>query len=126
MAHFAQLDENNKVIQVLVVNDDYLKDENGNEVEELGKSHMELVHGGKWIQTSYNHNIRVRYAGIGYTYDETLDAFLLPKPYESWVLNEITASWEAPVPEPTDAPEGSYYQWNEGLLDWELITPPTE
>jgi len=126
MAHFAQLDENNKVIQVLVVNDDYLKDENGNEVEELGKSHMESVHGGKWVQTSYNGNIRVRYAGIGYTYDETLDAFLAPKPYESWVLNETTAFWEAPVPEPTDAPEGSYYQWNERLVDWELITPPTE
>lgn len=126
MAHFAQLDENNKVIQVFVVNDDYLKDENGNEVEELGKSHMEAVHGGKWVQTSYNGNIRVRYAGIGYTYDETLDAFLLPKPYESWVLNETSANWEAPVPEPTDAPEGSYYQWNEELVNWELITPPTE
>jgi hypothetical protein len=126
MAHFAQLDENNKVIQVLVVNDDYLKDENGNEVEELGKSHMESVHGGKWIQTSYNHNTRVRYAGTGYTYDETLDAFLPPKPYESWILNEKTADWEAPVPEPTDAPEGSYYQWNEEEQSWELITPPTE
>ena len=123
MAHFAELDENNKVTRVLVVNDDYLKDENGNEVEELGKAHMESVHGGRWIQTSYNHNIRVRYAGIDYTYDEELDAFLYPKPHNSWVLNEETYDWEPPIPMPTDAPEGYYYQWNETLVNWELITP---
>jgi hypothetical protein len=122
MAHFAELDQNNKVIRVLVVNDDYLKDENGNEVEEIGKTHMESTLGGKWIQTSYNNNIRVRYAGIGYTYDETLDAFIPPKPHNSWILNETTANWEAPVPMPDDAPEGSYYQWNEDIINWELIT----
>lgn len=126
MSHFAELDENNKVIKVLVVNDDYLKDENGNEVEELGRSHMESIHGGRWIQTSYNNNIRVRYAGIGYTYDETLDAFIPPKPYPSWVLNETTADWEAPTPMPQDVPEGSYYEWSEDNVDWELITPPIE
>ena len=156
MAHFAQLDENNKVINVVVVNDDYLKDENGNEVEELGKSHMESVHGGRWVQTSYNNNIRVRYAGIGYIYDETLDAFIPPKPYESWILNETTAYWEPPfsrpapedelgegqyyrwnepivnweiyppTPMPNDAPEGSYYNWNEDTTSWELITPEPE
>ena len=122
MAHFAEIDENNKVTRVLVVNDDYLKDENGNEVEELGRDHLESVHGGRWIQTSYNHNIRVRYAGINYIYDEELDAFLYPKPYNSWILNQETYEWESPTPMPTDAPEGSYYQWNEELVDWELIT----
>ena len=126
MAHFAELDQNNIVTRVIVVNDDYLKDENGDEVEELGIAHLESVHGGNWVQTSYNNNIRVHYAGIGYTYDETLDAFIPPKPYNSWVLNETTADWEAPVPEPTDAPEGSYYEWNEETTSWELITPPTE
>lgn len=126
MAHFAELDENNVVTRVIVVNDDYLKDENGNEVEELGIAHLESVHGGKWVQTSYNHNIRVRYAGIGYTYDETLDAFISPKSYNSWVFNETTTSWEPPIAIPTNAPEGSYYVWNEDLVNWELITPPTE
>jgi len=126
MAHFAELDQNNVVTRVLVVNDDYLRDENGNEVEALGCAHMESIHGGKWVQTSYNNNIRVRYAGIGCTYDETLDAFIPPKPYPSWIFNQTTADWEAPVPMPTDAPEGSYYEWNEEILNWELITPPTE
>ena len=120
MAHFAQLDENNKVIQVLVVNDDYLKDENGNEVEELGRLHMESVHGGRWIQTSYNGKIRFRYAGIGYLYDEKIDAFVYPKPYESWILNKKTAEWNPPIPMPTDAPEGSFYQWNEETKNWIL------
>lgn len=112
MAHFAQLNENNEVVQVLVVNDDYLKDENGNEVEALGRAHMESVHAGKWIQTSYNNNIRVRYAGIGYTYDEDLDAFIRPKPYSSWNLDSSTAEWISPIPYPTD---GKDYSWDEEL-----------
>ena len=124
MAHFAQLDENNIVTTVLVVNDGYLKDGNGSEVEALGRAHMESLYGGKWVQTSYNNNIRVRYAGIGYSYDETLDAFIPPKPYSSWVLNETTADWDPPTPMPEDAPEGAYYEWNEDILNWELITPP--
>ena len=126
MAHFAELDTNNIVTRVLVVNDDYLKDENGNEVESLGCAHMEQVHGGKWVQTSYNNNIRVHYAGIGFSYNQELDSFISPKPHPSWVLNETDVTWEAPVPKPTDAPEGSYYSWNEDLVNWELITPPTE
>jgi hypothetical protein len=76
MAHFAELDDNNVVIRVLVVNDDYLKDENGNEVEALGRSHMESVHGGRWIQTSYNGNIRGSFASIGKIYDEATDTFI--------------------------------------------------
>lgn len=124
MAHFAQLDENNQVIKVLVVNDDYLKDENGNEVEELGQRHMELVHGGKWVQTSYNNNIRVRYAGRGMIYDETLDAFIPPKPYPSWVIDETTVDWKAPIPYPDDdqyPDDDHYYEWNEEIISWDLI-----
>jgi hypothetical protein len=97
MAHFAQLNSDNVVINVLVVNDDYLKDENGNEVEELGAAHMNRVHGGTWKQTSYNANIRVHYAGIGYSYDERLDAFVPPKPQGNWILNEETIEWEPHV-----------------------------
>jgi len=121
MAHFAELNKNNEVLRVLVVNDDYLKDENGNEVEELGRSHMESVYGGKWVQTSYNNKIRVHYAGIGFTYDETLDAFIPPKPYPSWGLNKITLDWEPPVSRPDD---GNPYEWNDETQSWDLILPP--
>ena len=82
MAHFAQIDDNNVVVTVLVVNDDYLKDENGNEVEALGRAHMEAVHRGRWIQTSYNNNIRGRFAGIGCIYDEVNDVFISPPDQE--------------------------------------------
>jgi len=123
MAHFAELDENNVVKTVLVVNDEYLKDVNGKEVEQLGKLHMEKVHGGKWVQTSYNNNFRVRYAGIGYTYDEALDAFIPPKPYASWVLNDETCYWEEPIPQP-EPEEGFRYVWNEEELDWDKVEVP--
>ena len=125
MAHFAQLNENNEVINVIVVGNDDCLDENGQESEQKGIEFCKSILGPntKWVQTSYNNNIRVRYAGIGMTYDKTLDAFIPPKPYNSWVLNNTTASWEAPVPMPSDAPEGSYYQWNEDNVNWELITP---
>lgn len=124
MAHFAELDTNNIVTRVLVVNDDWLRDADGNESEELGKSHMESVHGGRWIQTSYNGNFRTRYAGIGYSYNEELNAFIPPKPYNSWILNGEMADWEAPIPMPTDAPNRSYYEWNEETISWTLITIP--
>ena len=131
MAHFAELDTNNIVKRVLVVNDDYLKDENDNEVEALGRAHMEQVHGGKWVQTSYNNNIRKRYAGIGYQYHEELDAFILPSPFPSWVLIEETADWESPVgpaPELTEAQveSRSFYKWDEENLEWVLETPAPE
>jgi hypothetical protein len=82
--------------------------------------------GGNWKQTSYNGNFRKRFAGIGFTYNYQLDAFISPKPYPSWILNEQTAAWDAPVPYPTD---GKAYFWNEGTLSWQLMepqpTPPT-
>jgi len=121
MAHFAELDEHNIVKRVLVVNDDYLKDENGNEIEALGCAHMEAVHGGRWIKTSYNNNIRHRYAGKGFIYDKNLDVFLPPKYFDSWILDENNYEWKAPVPKPTNTPNGFYYEWNEESVNWVLI-----
>lgn len=128
MAHFAELDENNKVLSVIVISNDEIIDENGNEVEQLGIDYIRnvLKKPNRWIQTSYNNNIRVRYAGVGQTYDETLDAFILPKPtdpitgqeYSSWILNPETADWESPIPKPDD---GKEYQWNEDTQSWDLI-----
>ena len=73
---------------------------------------------GEWIQTSYTGSIRKNYAGIGFTYDKDRDAFIPPKPYDSWVLNEETCNWESPVPYPTDS---NQYKWNEETQSWELI-----
>lgn len=130
MAHFAQLDNNNIVVQVIVVSNADTSDHNGVEVEEIGISFCKNLLGShtNWKQTSYNGNIRGRYAGIGYTYNETLDAFIPPKPYESWVLNESTLDWEAPTLQPqltqNQIDSFSHYKWNEETLSWDLITPP--
>ena len=94
MAHFAQLDESNIVTQVIVVHNNELLD-NGVESEAKGAAFCQSLLGGNWIQTSYNGNIRKNFAGIGYTYDQTRDAFIPPKPEEgNWVLNEDTCLWE--------------------------------
>jgi hypothetical protein len=106
MSHWAEIDENNIVLRVLVGN---------NSEPDEGEAFMNSL-GGTWVKTSYNGNIRKNYAGIGYTYDAGRDAFIAPKPYESWVLNEETCQWESPVPYPTD---GVMYQWNEELADWQ-------
>lgn len=99
MAHFAKLDENNIVTEVIVVHNNELLDENGNESEAKGIAFCQNLFGGTWIQTSYNHNFRKRYAGIGYTYNAELDAFIKPKPHPQnlpWVLNTVTADWKLP------------------------------
>ena len=95
MAHFCQLDENNIVTQVIVVGNDDCTDANGNEVESIGVAFCQKLLGAEtnWKQTSYNNSTRVRYAGIGYSYNAELDAFISPKPFASWVLNEETADW---------------------------------
>ena len=119
MAHFAQLDDNNVVLQVIVVNNsDCL--ENGNESEAVGVAFCQSLLAGNWKQTSYNGNMRYNYAGIGYTYDEARDAFIAPKPYPSWVLNETTCQWGAPTPYPTD---DKTYSWDEPTTSWVEITP---
>jgi hypothetical protein len=111
MSHFAELDENNIVIRVLVGNNDFPNEGYDWFVENLG---------GRWVQTSYNGNFRKNYASTGYQYDEELDAFIPPKLFESWVLNEETCQWEAPVPYPND---GLIYQWVEAEVAWVLFEP---
>ena len=115
MAHFAQIDENNVVQQVIVVHNNELLDENGIEQESKGIQFCQSLFGGNWVQTSYNSNFRKNYAGQGYTYDSVRDAFIPPKPYNSWVLNEDTCNWEAPVTRPTD---GKLYVWDEDTVSW--------
>lgn len=124
MAHFAQVDENNTVVQVLVVSDDQAHRGQDFLANDLGL-------GGNWIQTSYNTNagvhanggtpLRKNYAGVGYTYDASRDAFIPPKPYNSWTLNEDTCLWDAPVSYPAD---GKIYRWDEDTVNWVEI--PTE
>jgi hypothetical protein len=108
MAHFAEIDESNLVIRVLVTDN--------NELNE-GYDWLIQTFGGKWVKTSYNSNIRKNFAGIGFTYDEALDAFLPPKPFESWVLDEATCQWQAPISYPTD---GFTYYWDESSVSWVL------
>jgi hypothetical protein len=119
MAHFAELDDNNIVKQVIVVSNDELLDESGIESEQKGADFCTNLLGGRWVQTSYNGNIRKNYAGIGYLYDPIRDAFVAPQPYPSWVLDEQTCRWEAPVAYPTD---GLIYDWVEDDLNWQAIT----
>jgi hypothetical protein len=115
MAHFAKLDENNVVTEVIVVSNSDTSDAFGVEKESIGIAFCEHLFGGNWLQTSYNANFRKNYAGIGYTYDAAIDAFVPPKPYPSWILNPNTAQWEAPVPYPND---GKQYVWDEATLSW--------
>jgi len=115
MAHFAQLDENNIVIQVIVVHNNDLIDENGQESETKGIDFCHNLLGGNWIQTSYNGTIRKNYAGIGYTYDASRDAFIEPKQFSSWILNEDLCQWQPPIPVPND---GKKYEWNEQTISW--------
>jgi len=114
MAHFAKLGTGNIVERVEVVSNDIAT------TEQAGVDFLNNLYNTRdvWKQTSYNHNIRKNYAGIGYTYDEQRDAFIAPKPYESWVLNEDTCRWEAPVVKPDD---DQNYRWNEELKNWEEI-----
>lgn len=116
MAHFAELDANNVVTRVIVVGNADTSDANGVEKEHIGAAFCERLLGGTWKQTSYNGNMRKRYAGIGFTYNEALDAFVPPKPFASWTLNNTTADWQAPVAMPTD---GKNYVWNESTLSWD-------
>lgn len=94
MAHFAELDENNVVLRVVVIANQDTSDASGVEKEYIGKAFCERLYGGNWVQTSYNGNMRKNYAGIGYSYNTDLDAFVPPKPLEgNWVLDTDTAQW---------------------------------
>lgn len=115
MAHFAKLDENNVVTQVIVVSNSDTSDASGVEKEYIGAAFCERMFGGTWKQTSYNGNKRKNYAGIGYVYHEDIDAFVPPKPFASWTLNETTAQWEPPVAMPEDDKD---YSWDEAAQAW--------
>ncbi len=121
MAHFAKLDSDNKVIEIHVVNNEVITDEDGVEQEQLGIDFLSNLHGVEgWKQTSFNGNFRKNYAGKGFTYDETRDAFLKPQPFPSWEINEDTCQWEPPTAEPADAGvDGKLYEWNEDTQVWE-------
>ena len=143
MAHFAQLDENNVVTQVIVVSNDDTSDSNGTETESIGVAFCQKLLGAdtNWKQTSYNDNMRGNYAGIGYTYMENVatlgvgstDIFISQQPYASWTISTSAAQWEAPITEPTLTDEqvaaGSYYTWDESAYQadntegWTLTTP---
>jgi hypothetical protein len=120
MAYFAKLGTGNIVEKVISINNAVITDANGVEQEQLGNDFINKLYNTRdvWKQTSYNNNIRKNYAGIGYTYDQTRDAFIAPKPYNSWILNEDTCRWEAPVAMPTD---DNKYTWNEATVSWDLI-----
>ena len=109
MSHFAELDENNIVLRVLVGDNNLPNEGYDWFVENLG---------GTWVQTSYNGTIRKNFAGIGFRYDEELDAFISPKPFESWTLNTQTAKWMSPTPYPQD---GRIYEWDEENLNWKEV-----
>ena len=119
MAHFAQLDDDNNVINVLVVGNDDCLDGDGNESEGVGISFLQSLVGEdtKWKQTSYNNNFRVRYAAIGGYYDSERDAFMYAKPFPSWTLNEETLDWQPPVDPPEEALERPFV-WDEEKQQW--------
>lgn len=117
MSHFAEIDENNIVVRVLVVPD---------EQEHRGQEFLsqDLNLGGTWIQTSYNNRIRKQYAGTGYTYNPEADVFIRPRRFESWILDD-NFDWQPPIEMPSD---GKSYEWNEETVSWieiEMATPPT-
>ena len=119
MASFAKIGLNNKVIEVLSVHNNELLDSNGVEQEVNGIDFLTKLTGWAiWKQTSYNGNFRKNHAGIGYTYDEDRDAFIPKKPFNSWILNEDTCLWEAPVAYPDD---GEEYNWNEETKSWDVV-----
>ena len=129
MASFAKIGLNSKVIEVLSVHNNVLKDSNGVEQEVNGIDFLTKLTGYPvWKQTSYNTHggvhdnggtpLRKNHAGIGYTYDEDRDAFIPKKPFNSWVLNETTCLWESPIPYPQD---NNRYKWNEQTLSWDII-----
>ena len=125
MAYFAKLGVGNIVEQIISINNSVITDANGIEQERLGVDFINKLYNTRdvWKQTSYNNNIRKNYAGIGYQYDQTRDAFIAPKPFNSWILNETTCRWNAPVAMPaTELEDNQYYSWNESIINWEIKT----
>jgi len=125
MAYFAKLGTGNIIENVISINNSVITDSNGIEQEQLGVDFINKLYNTRdvWKQTSYNNNFRKNFAGIGYQYDQTRDAFIAPKPFNSWLLNETTCRWEAPVAMPTtELEDNQYYSWNESVINWEIKT----
>jgi hypothetical protein len=122
MAHFAKI-ENGIVTQVVVVDNKDTSDASGVEKEYIGAAFCERLLGGEWKQTSYNGNFRKNYAGIGYSYNADIDAFVPPQPFASWVLNNDTAQWEAQTAMPDD---GQMYSWDESTTSWTIVSTEAE
>jgi hypothetical protein len=118
MAHFAQIDEQGTVLTVIVVNNEDILDENGQESEAIGKQFCTDLLGGEWVQTSYNNNFRKQYASIGYSYNAEGDVFVCPQPFPSWSL-DANFDWQAPVPMP-----GEDYIWDEDNQQWTSLPTP--
>lgn len=119
MAHFAKLNNDGIVTAVHVVNNSVIT-VNGEESETAGIVFLSNLHGhDKWVQTSYNSNLRKNYAGIGFTYDKSRDAFVPPRPFASWILDEQTCQWLPPIAYPQD---GKMYVWDEATISWKEIT----
>ena len=122
MAHFAELDENNIVTQVVVINNNELLD-GETESEAKGVEFCSTLFGhSNWMQTSYNNNMRKQFAGIGFSYDDVNDVFISPQPYPSWSLDD-NQDWQAPTPMPEDDKK---YSWNEETQSWDEIEAPAE
>jgi hypothetical protein len=125
MAYFAKLGTGNIIETVISIINSLITDANGVEQEKLGVDFINKLYNTRdvWKQTSYNNNFRKNYAGIGYSYDQTRDAFIPKKPFNSWILNEDTCQWNAPVAMPTtELEENQYYSWNESIINWEIKT----
>jgi len=128
VAHFAKI-EDNIVVDIVVVNNEDVEDGDGVEQESIGIAFLKNLFGNdtEWVQTSYNNNFRKNYAGVGFTYDQTRDAFIPPQPYPSWILDEDTCCWDAPIPYPLpeekEAFSGSFdhvYEWDEDNVTWKV------
>ena len=115
MAHFAKIGKGNKVVAINVVSNDVAT------TEQAGIDFLNDLYNTRdvWKQTSYNGNIRKNYAGVGFKYDQTRDAFIPPSPYASWVINETTCLWEAPIPKPNEDTDEIRYEWDEDNRAWQ-------
>jgi hypothetical protein len=120
MAYFAKLGVGNAVEQIISINNSVITDSNGIEQEKLGVDFINKLYNTRdvWKQTSYNNNFRKNFAGIGYSYDQERNAFIPPKPFNSWILNEDTCLWNAPIAKPED---DNMYRWNESTLTWDIV-----
>lgn len=122
MAHFAKLNSDNIVVAIKTVANAVIENSDGTESETKGQDFLNALHGqATWVQCSYNGNIRKRYPRVGDKYDSARDAFIVPKPHESWTLDETTCRWQPPVPYPSDALEHEVYEWDEDNQQWNKL-----